>query len=273
MIVTKAVVALERERSDAIANGSYARCRELQAVIERAKALRFDLLKKENQQCSALEVKIRRVQTQHSLQNLERVLKTREQMLDQRLAEYIDSTKNRQAQEFEQFTKKWQAEPIRRRYNRASGEYRNLKRQEVRLIQARRVEDAALVSREAAQRQKREVDSAYRAMEREYNESRQRIAEKHGVELSIASEVARRKREEFGCMADRMRKPWAARVKKLERVEESVQDPQRLWNRQRRFEGGVASVELVVRSARPVIGRESPSKAVRLPPLARSPRF
>jgi hypothetical protein len=243
-------------------------------LVEQAKALRLELMKKQNQQCSVLEVKVRRVQTQRGFQSVQRAIKNKEKMLDQRLAQYIDSTKSRQARELEEFTKRWQSEPLQRRYNRTSSEYRHLKRQEKKCAQLRRVSDAEAVHREVLRRQKAEVDDHYRAMVRDYNESKQRIEEKHGAELSRVSDVAKRKKEEFGFIANRALKPWAARMKKLEVEEENRKDPERLWNRQRRFEMALED-SLSVRSARPITGRAGivARQGGRLPPLIGSPRY
>jgi hypothetical protein len=109
-------------------------------------------------------------------------------------------------------------------------------------------------------------------MAKDYNESRQRIEEKHGAELSRVSEVARRKKEEFGHLAGRVMKPLNARIKKLDVDENSIKDPQKLWNRQGRFLGGLEE-NLTVRPLRPAKGRQPQSRSFRLPPLNRSPRL
>jgi hypothetical protein len=236
---------------ETLLEGSISKARELQDAIERGKVIQFDLLKRQEQEWSLDEVRQRRADTERALQNFERAIKNREEDLERRISEYVDATKERQARELEDFVKYWQSEAVRRRYNRTSGELRNLRKQERLLFALRRLNDAEQVNKIAAQREKMEIDSAYRTMLKDYAESRQRIEERHEAELSVVEEVARRKKQEFECLVARLMRPWTARLKKLDIEEENTQDRDRLWNRKHHYDGNPIDQCLGVESWQP----------------------
>jgi hypothetical protein len=237
ILIAETVVALQAEMEEALLQGSIAKAREIQEAIERGKAFQLELLKKQEQEATLNEMRERRSRTVRSLENFERALKSQEERVDRHIASYVETKKQRQVRELDDFVKHWQSEAVRRRYNRTSVELRNLRKQEKVLCALRRLGDAEQVNKIAAQRERVEVDAAYRAMTKDYVEMRGRLEDKQEEQRSVIADAAKRKKEVFECMSDRMRKPWAARMKKLDMEEESARDPQRLWNRKHRFEG------------------------------------
>jgi hypothetical protein len=159
--------------------------------------------------------------TERGLQTWERDLKVREQQLDRRLSEYLDSTRERQNKELKAFTRLWQSDAMQRQYNRTSVRLRTLRRQEQLFARAMRLADAEEVGKMASVREKQETEESYRQMLRDYQDSRHRIEERHGAEMLMALDVAKRKKDEFGHFARKAMLPWSARLRKLDIDEES----------------------------------------------------
>jgi hypothetical protein len=248
------------------------RAQALDGAIDRGRAAQLEALKRQRQTAMLAQAQKKRVAAEANYQSFRDGLRRREQQLDCRLGEYIEATRARHAREMEAFARHWQSEGVLRRYNRTSQELRDLRKQEQMFIKVKRFVDADEVARLAVEREKAETDDSYRQMLYDFQVSKRRMEERHSVELWMASEVARRKREEFECFADRVTVPWSARLKKLEADEEGSRDPQRFWNRKGRFDPHpieqFVGMRPSIRSLR--IRRADEGAVLRLPPLPMS---
>jgi hypothetical protein len=264
-----AVAVLEDERNQAMMGFSCLRAQELDDAIDHGRALQLEALKRQRQTTMLTQAQKKRAAAETHYQSFRDGLRRREQQLDCRLAEYIEATRARHARELEAFARHWQSDAVLRRYNRTSQALRDLWKQEQMFIKVKRFVDADEVGRLAVEREKTETEDSYRQMLSDFQVSKRRMEERHSVELWMAGEVARRKREEFDSFADRVTVPWSARLKKLEVEEENNKDPQRFWNRKGRFDPHPIEQFLGmrpgIRSLR--IRRADGGSVLRLPPL------
>jgi hypothetical protein len=210
------------------------------------------------------DVRQRRIQAELAFQNFEKALRERAEMLDRQIAASLGSKRVRQDQELTEFISAWKSEQMRRRYNRASKELKELRDQQNKMILFQRARDAEEVSRMVSEREKMEINAASNAMIRDYSESRTRIEQKHETQLEIAAQAAQRKREEFEYLAERMRQPWSARLRKLERAE---RESQRIHDLKGRLVSGHVAQAIATRC--PSLVKVSPVKipGISLPPL------
>jgi hypothetical protein len=267
--LARAVAILEDERGQSMAGFSCLRAQELDDAICRGRSAQLEALKKQRQMTMLAQAQRKRVVAETNFQSFRERLRQRKQQLDCRLGECIEATRERHAREMEALVRYWQSDAVLRRYNRTSQELRDLRKQEQMFIQAKRFIDADEIGRLAVDREQSETEDSYRQMLHDFQVSKRRMEERHRVELWMVGEVARGKREEFDCFADRVTVPWSARFRKLEIEEESSRDPQKLWNRKGRF--GPHPMEQFLgmrpglRSLR--IKRADEGSVLRLPPL------
>lgn len=271
-LIAHAIVALQERRDELMLNGSFTKSLEVEKAINQAKDAQLQSMKKQSHEQFLSEIQKKRMEAENHYNQVKNDMKAKEIILNQRSREYLANTKKRHDKEMTDHDEHWRSEAVQRRYNRTSQELRSLRLQQQLLMRAKRFGEAEEVAKIAKAKERAECRESYKAMVKDFMESRRKVEMKHKEEMNIAIETVNRKKQEFQYFLNNMMKPYTTRMKNLENEhEEYAKESERVWNRKHRNEGNLVEQYVgVSRSARNVIVKAvNPSdfNVLKLPPL------
>lgn len=265
---------LKEERDHLIGSGQ--NVEKADAAFRRVKEMHDIRVKTDAQEARQNELSERMEYAKKELHNLEETISIQEKNMNYELSRQVQELEEKHRQEIEALTDEWESPAVRRRYNRTSQHLRELRIQEIKLLNAHRYDEMNIVKREADALEAKEREETQRKLEQDYETRLQCLRTKQEEEMAKLIHIQDIQKDKYEVAKVHDLRIAHQRIKNLDLEVEVAKDPEKVWTRFHRME----SLELGKR-AKPRSARKAPKKTFRsqdyntlsLPPLTdRRPR-
>ena len=240
--IAAAVVELENQRNDLMAEGHIRESLEHQKAVDRAKDALTTAQKKQAQSEYQATLQEKKRQNERQTKELYAQIDRAEQEFTEKSKESMERLQKQQQNELDQYDAEWQSESKIRQFNRISGRLRALRHQQDLLLAAKRFDEADQVMRIADQQEKIETQQSSKAMLDAFLAGRKKLEQKHENErINLMSSLDGKRQEMRACYAQQ-KLACENRAKVLESEERLARDPEHVWIMSHRNEESLTTI-------------------------------
>ena len=240
--IAAAVVELENQRNDLMAEGHIRESLEHQKAVDRAKEALTTAQKKQAQSEYQATLQEKKRQNERQTKELYAQIDRAEQEFTEKSKESMERLQKQQQNELDAYDAEWQSESKIRQFNRISGRLRALRHQQDLLLAAKRFDEADQVMRIADQQEKIETQQSSKAMLDAFLAGRKKLEQKHENErINLISSLDGKRQEMRACYAQQ-KLACENRAKVLESEERLARDPEHVWIMSHRNEESLTTI-------------------------------
>jgi hypothetical protein len=219
-------------------SGHFSEAFRIQTAGEGARTQMLDSLKRRCQRELQEEISAREQRSRAEYEQFQREMRRREQEMEAKFTEQAEVLWQRQGRELEAHDDAWKVEPKLRQYNRASQQLRILRIQQRLLVATKRYEEAGQVCGIADRLARADAAERHYRMSNDYHASKELLERKHEEEIDTFQVTCGTRRGEFAFLRETLGRRFANRLSNLQTEALSARDPEKVWVRKHRFDGG-----------------------------------
>ena len=222
-------VDLQNRRVRLEEKGMFKESLHVQDCIEKVRAAQLEASKIEAQRYAKMDIDLRKGHTNTDTNIYQHTYEAEATQIEVRFATLERELLQRQQKELDEHEELWQSEPKNRIYTHVSSNLRNLRDMQVKLVKAKRYDEAAVVEAEADALEQKEGNKMLEMREADYERSLAALEKKHQDELAMLESTKQSKLILLKKMTDNGRQALDNRKRALKFNEDIINDKEKLW--------------------------------------------
>ena len=229
-ILKLSIIDLQHKRDMFNQEGKFQQAEQTETAIERARKLLLDAMKSElqSEEMTVLDLRSGHISTDFNIYS--HCTEAKEEELDEKLEFAIECLKKKHERELKDHQEKWDSEQKKRLFNKTSPELRELRKQQERLLKARRFEEANNIGKEADLMYQKEVKENSEKHLAAFLESRNLLLKRQEDELRNLQNKNEMKKTMFRHSIETEKDKFKNREKVINYRKIVTSDKEKLWN-------------------------------------------
>ena len=235
-VFDRLIAKLKDDRDEMILNNMLDESEMANEAAERMAEMQNRSMKATFQQSQRADIEERLEHARQDYKSMLAMCKEQERQYLEMLEDQIADMKERHSEDIAALEEEWRSPAKLRMYNRTSGQLRNMRTQQIKLLNAHRYEEMRILERTANELEKRETRAMQRQMVDDYATVLEAMKERQAAEIRQAESVNEQRIETLRKQTKKSLDVLMKRIVKLERALGLTDNCDVIWNIKRHNE-------------------------------------
>lgn len=229
-VFVRLIAKLKDDRDDMIINNMFNESELADEAAKRVSMMQTASVKTSFQKEQRAMVQERLDQTKQEFEQLKQVIKAQEEHLIAELDRQMKELEDKQQQEVDAITEEWRSPAKMRQYNRTSPQLRNLRTQQLKLLNAHRYDEMRTIQKKADAQEQKETEEMQNLMLLHYSMVLAKTEDRHALEMKQLKSVQDQKLDNLAKSKKADYEVMEKRIAKVERALQLCDDTNAVWN-------------------------------------------